>query len=131
VTLLTGRSLNQGRSKEQGKLSDFHLQSVACCEINAEDLSKIGVSYGENVCLSTEHGRVVVKAVSPTQPIPPSVVFMPYGLWAAQVVGCDTDGSGMPACKGIPATLQPAMDEDVLNVKELIRLSFRKTDREN
>ncbi|MEM3004537.1 MAG: molybdopterin dinucleotide binding domain-containing protein [Candidatus Bathyarchaeia archaeon] len=128
---MTGRSLSQGRSKEQGKLSDLHLQSVACCEINTEDLLKIGVSHGENVCLSTEHGRVVVRAVSPTQPIPPGVVFMPYGLWAAQIVGCDTDGSGMPTCKGISATLSPAIGQDVLKVEELVRLSFGKTDRKN
>ena len=41
VTLLTGRSLSQGREKEQGKLSESYLQSVACCEINENDIQTV------------------------------------------------------------------------------------------
>ena len=47
VTLLTGRSLSQGREKEQGKLSESYFKSVACCEINGEDIKEIGLDYGE------------------------------------------------------------------------------------
>ena len=129
VTLLTGRSLSQGRSKEQGKLSDFYHQSVTCCEIGAEDLSKIGASHGENVRVITEHGSVVVKAILPTQALPRGVVFMPYSLWATQVSGSDTDGSGMPSYKGTPATVQPAKDESILGLEELVRRSFGKKER--
>lgn len=129
VILLTGRSLSQGRSKEQGKLSDFYLQSVACCEICAADLVKIGANHGENIRISTEHGSIVVKSVLPTQTLPPGVVFMPYSLWATQVSGSDTDGSGMPSYKGTPATVQLAKDEKVLNLEELVRRSFGKKER--
>ena len=124
VTLVTGRSLSQGRSKEQGKLSEFYFQSVACCEINEEDLKKIGASHSQNVRVTTEHGSVVVKAVAPAQKPKPGVVFMPYGIWAAQVSGCDTDGTGMPSYKGIPATVEPAIDEKVLSLEELTKRSF-------
>ena len=126
VTLLTGRSLSQGRSKEQGKLSDFYFQSVACCEISDEDLKKIQINPGQNVRIATEHGSVVVKAVTPTQTLNTGVVFMPYSIWATQVSGCDTDGTGMPSYKGVPAIVRPAADERVLTLEEITKKSFGK-----
>lgn len=56
---------------------------------------------------------------------------MPYSLWATQVSGSDTDGSGMPSYKGAPATVQSARDERVLSLEELVRRSFGKNDRKN
>lgn len=121
VTLLTGRSLGQGRAKEQGKLSEMYLESVACCEVQAEDLQNIGLEYGDNIRVSSNHGSVVVKAVAPTQPLPRGVVFMPYSIWATQVLGPETDGTGMPTYKGVPCTVEPAVDEKIMSIEELTK----------
>jgi formylmethanofuran dehydrogenase subunit D len=126
VILLTGRSLNQGRTKEHGKLSDQYLQTVACCEITSEDLAKINMTHGENIRIVTEYGSVIVKSIPPTQILPQGIVFMPYSLWATQIAGSDTDGSGMPSYKGTMATIQSAGDEKVLGIDELIKKSFSK-----
>ncbi len=129
VILLTGRSLSQGRTKEQGKLSEVYLQAVACCEISTEDLEKINVTHGQNVRVTTEHGSVVVKAVAPTQTLPQGVVFVPYSLWATQVSGSDTDGTGMPSYKGVPAMIESATGEKVLGLEELVTKSFSRNSK--
>jgi formylmethanofuran dehydrogenase subunit D len=75
VTLLSGRSLSQGREKEQGKLSESYFKTVACCEINGEDIEEIGLDYGENVRISTKYGTVVVKAIAPKQTLERGIIF--------------------------------------------------------
>jgi len=129
VTLLTGRSLSQGRTKEHGKLSEVYLQAVACCEVNAADLEKISVTHGQNIRVITEHGSVIVKSIAPTQALPQGIVFMPYSLWATQLSGPDTDGTGMPSYKGVPAMIESAADEKVLSMDELVARSFGKSQR--
>ncbi|WP_455278560.1 molybdopterin dinucleotide binding domain-containing protein [[Eubacterium] cellulosolvens] len=130
VILLTGRSLSQGREKEQGKLSESYFQSVACCEINGEDIKDIGSDYGENVRIGTKYGSIVLKAVTPKQTLERGIVFIPYGLWATQVSGSETDGTGMPSYKGVSATLESAKKEKVLTVEQLVKKSFsRKTSK--
>jgi len=124
VTLLTGRSLGQGRAKEQGKLSELYLQSVACCEVDAEDLKAIGVTNGQNIRITTEHGAVIVKAIVPTQTSRRGIAFMPYSLWATQISGSDTDGTGMPSYKGIPSVIEAATQERILPLEELVQKSF-------
>jgi formylmethanofuran dehydrogenase subunit D len=124
VTLLTGRSLGQGRAKEQGKLSELYLQSVACCEVDAEDLKAIGVTNGQNIRITTEHGSVIVKAIVPTQTSRRGIAFMPYSLWATQISGSDTDGTGMPSYKGIPSVIEAATQERILPLEELVQKSF-------
>jgi len=126
VTLLSGRSLSQGREKEQGKLSKSYFQSVACCEINGEDIKEIGLDYGENVRISTKYGSVVIKAIAPKQTLERGIVFIPYGIWATQISGSETDGTGMPSYKGISSTLESAKKEKVLTVNQLIKKSFRR-----
>ncbi|MFC1506943.1 molybdopterin dinucleotide binding domain-containing protein [Thermoproteota archaeon] len=126
VTLLSGRSLSQGREKEQGKLSESYFKSVACCEINGEDIKEIGLDYGENVRISTKYGTVVVKAIAPKQTLERGIIFIPYGLWAAQVSGSETDGTGMPSYKGISSTLESAKKAKVLTVDQLIKKSFSR-----
>ena len=131
VTLLTGRSLGQGRAKEQGKLSELYLQSVACCEVDAEDLKAIGVTNGQNIRITTEHGAVIVKAIVPTQTSRRGIAFMPYSLWATQISGSDTDGTGMPSYKGIPSVIEAATQERILPLEELVQKSFSgKTSKE-
>jgi formylmethanofuran dehydrogenase subunit D len=127
VTLLSGRTIHQGTSKEHGKTSQEYYESVAICEIDPEDLKALGIKEGANVKVSTEHGSVVVKAVESKRAPHPKIVYMPYGPWVNIVVNPATHGTGMPSFKGIPAEVEPAAPTDcVLRLQELLKQTFKK-----
>jgi formylmethanofuran dehydrogenase subunit D len=119
VSLLTGRTIDQGCGKETGKLSEKYVENVAMCEMNVEDMKKLGIRDNNNVKVTTEFGSVVVKAKKSRRLKAPGTVFIPYGLWANQVSASNTHGTGMPLLKGIKATVEPT-DAHVLNIHELL-----------
>jgi formylmethanofuran dehydrogenase subunit D len=126
VTLLTGRTIEQGAGKERGKSSKEYVESVSVCFMDPEDMKKLGVKDGVNVQVSTAFGSVVVKAKKSLRAPHPGVIFIPYGLWANVVVDPETHGIGMPSFKGIPATVEPAPDKPVLGLEELLKTVFKK-----
>jgi len=124
VTLLTGRTIEQGVAKERGKFSEEYMESVSVCYVDPEDLKKLGVKEKTNVLVSTDQGSVVVKALKSLRGPHPRVVFVPYGPWANVVVDPETHGIGMPSLKGISAEVEPAPDKPVLSLEELLREQF-------
>jgi len=126
VALLTGRTIEQGVGKERGKASKDYFESVTVCYVDPEDLKKLGIKEGTNVRVSTDYGSVIVKALKSPRGPHPSVIFIPYGAWANAVVDPDTNSIGMPSLKGIPAEIQPASDEVVRELSELLREEFGK-----
>jgi len=126
VSLLTGRTLRQGQGKEYGKLSERYWKSVAICEMDPEDMKYLGVKDNQSVKLSSDFGSVVLRAVKSLRAPHRSVVFVPYGPWASVVVNPRTHGTGMPSFKGIEAFLEPAFNEQVLHLEELLRQHYRK-----
>lgn len=122
VSLITGRSLAQGKTKEQGKLSEDYLNNVACCEFNPDDLKELGISSGQNVRISTDFGSVVVKALVCSQFLKRGAAFMPYGPWSEFLVNPETHGTGMPSYKGIEAEVTTAQNEKVLTIEEIVKL---------
>jgi formylmethanofuran dehydrogenase subunit D len=126
VTLITGRTIEQGVGKERGKASKEYVESVSVCYLDHADLKRLGIKEKTNVQVSTEHGSVIVKAVkSPTAPHP-NVIFIPYGPWANIVVNPETHGIGMPSLKGIPAEVESAAEKPVLTLRELLETQFGK-----
>ena len=126
VTLLTGRTIDQGATKEHGKLSDEYRESVATCEIDPNDLKKLGIKENSNVKVSTAYGTAVVKAKQSKRAPHPKIAYMPYGLWVNAVTDPKTHGTGMPSFKGIPAEIQPAPTESILSIPQLLKQTFRK-----
>lgn len=127
VLLLTGRTLRQGQGKEYGKLSERYWKSVALCEIDPDDLKKLGLKEGAPVKITTNYGSVVLRAMKSMRAPHTGEVFVPYGPWASIVIGSETHGTGMPSFKGIPATLEPAANEEkVLTMPELLQTHYRK-----
>jgi len=127
VILLTGRTLRQGQGKEYGKLSERYWKSVAICEIDPEDLKKLGRKENNHVKITTDYGSVVVRAIKSMRAPHAGRVFVPYGPWASVIVNPRTHGTGMPSLKGIQATIQPAATaEKVLTLPELLQAHFRK-----
>jgi formylmethanofuran dehydrogenase subunit D len=126
VSLLTGRTVDQGVGKEHGKLSEEYQESVAICYMDPEDIKSLGLRESENVKVITDFGSVVVRLVkSPTAPHP-KVVFIPYGPWASIVVDPETHGTGMPSLKGIPAEIEPALEEKVSSVPDLLKKHYKR-----
>ena len=126
VTLLTGRTIEQGVGKERGKASKEYVESVSVCYMDPEDLKRLGIKEKINIQVSTEHGSVVVKAVKSLRNPHPSVIFIPYGPWANAVVNPETHSIGMPSLKGIPAEVEPAPDKPILGLEKLLEEEFGK-----
>ncbi|MEM1552485.1 MAG: molybdopterin dinucleotide binding domain-containing protein [Candidatus Bathyarchaeia archaeon] len=126
VTLLTGRTIEQGAGKERGKSSKEYVESVSVCYMDPEDMKRLGIRDGTNIQVSTAFGSVVVKAKKSLRAPHPGVVFIPYGPWANVVVDPETNGIGMPSFKGIPASVEPAPDKPVLGLEGLLKTVFRK-----
>jgi formylmethanofuran dehydrogenase subunit D len=126
VTLLTGRTIEQGVGKERGKASKEYFESVSVCYMDPEDLKRLGIKEKTNVQVSTEHGSVVVKSVKSQRGPHPNIIFIPYGPWANAVVNPETHSIGMPSLKGIPAEVEPAPDKPILGLEKLLEEEFGK-----
>jgi len=120
VTILTGRTIDQGCEKELGKTSKEYIESVSILEMNGEDMKKLGVKDGERVKVTTEFGSIVLVAKKSLRIRSPGSAFIPYGPWANFIMGSDTDGTGMPLLKGVSAQIEPT-DEEVSTIRDLIR----------
>lgn len=126
VTLLTGRTIEQGVGKEHGKNSEEYFESVSLCYVDPEDLKRLGIKEGTNVSVSTAHGSIVVKAARSLRAPHQGVIFIPYGPYANAIVDPETNSIGMPSLKGIPAEVEPAPHKPVLTLKELLKTEFGK-----
>ena len=126
VLLLTGRTVDQGKGKEYGKLSEEYQQSVAICQMDPDDMKLLGVKENTNVKVITDFGSVVLKVVKSASAPHPKVVFIPYGPWASVVMNPKTHGTGMPSLKGLTAEIEPAPGEKVLGLTDLLREHFKK-----
>ncbi len=126
VLLLTGRTIDQGVGRERGKLSEEYMKRVAISEMDPDDMKRLGVSENDNVRVSTDFGTVVVRAVKSKSTPHPSILFIPYGPWASLLMNSETRGTGMPMLKGISAEVQPAPEEGVMTLPELLKNHFKK-----
>lgn len=122
VTVISGRSLLQARSRELGKFSDEYSRSVAICELDPDDLSELGALEGENVRVKTKYGEVVLRAAVSKQAPHKRVAFIPYGAWASMLFGTSTHTSGMPTLKGVKATVERAPNAKVATLQEITRM---------
>jgi formylmethanofuran dehydrogenase subunit D len=126
VTLISGRTSQQGSGLEVGKTSDEYFRSTSCVELSAGDAEALGLEDGHPVEVSTDHGSVVVTG-RVSKELDGGLAFFPYGPWANRVFGSATGGTGMPAYKGIEARLQDAKGEKVKTLAELVEEMRRKS----
>lgn len=126
VTLVTGRTIEQGAGKEHGKFSEEYIESVSTCHMDPEDMKKLKIRDKTNVLVSTKYGSVVVKAAKSLRAPHPSIIYIPYGPWVNVLVDPETNSIGMPTFKGVPANVEPAPDKPILSLEELLKQHFRK-----
>jgi formylmethanofuran dehydrogenase subunit D len=120
VLVLTGRTIDQGRGKEMGKMSDVYMKDTSQCQIDPKDMKTLGLRRNANVKVTTEFGSVVLRAVKSLRGPHPNMVFISYGPWASMVSDPETHGTGMPSLKGMKGEVEPAPDEKVLTMQELV-----------
>lgn len=120
VLVNTGRTIDQGRGKEMGKMSDVYQKDVTQCQIDPEDMKSLGLRRNSNVKVTTNFGSVVLRAVKSIRGPHPNMVFISYGPWASMISDPETHGSGMPSLKGMIGVLEPSPNKEVLTMQELV-----------
>ena len=118
VKIVSGRTSQQGVGLEVGKTSEEYFKSVTYIELSNGDAGSLGVGDGDKVKVETAHGSVVVSA-KVSEKLDEGTTFFPYGLWANQVFGSETGGTGMPSFKGIEAKIS-ASKEKVPSLVDLV-----------
>lgn len=124
VTLLTGRTIEQGVGKEKGKASKEYFNACSMCYMDADDMKNLGVNNNTNVIVTTPDGSVFLRAVRYPRSATPGLIYIPYGPWANAICSNKTTSIGMPSFKGTPAEVQPAPDQRVLTMEELLKKEF-------
>ena len=120
VLVLTGRTIDQGRGKEMGKLSEVYQKDVTQCQIDPEDMKTLGLRRNDKVKVTTNFGSIVLRAVKSIRGPHPQMVFISYGPWASMISDPETNGTGMPSLKGMTGILEPAPNEEVISMEELV-----------
>lgn len=127
VTLITGRTIDQGVGKERGKGSKEYFDYAAVCFIDVVDMKKLGIKNGDNVRVTSKFGSVIVRSIKQPRGANPGMIFIPCGSWANVVCGDDTFTMGMPLFKGFPAEIEPALNEPVLKLEELLLKEYGRS----
>jgi formylmethanofuran dehydrogenase subunit D len=126
LTLITGRTIDQGVGKEMGKGTQEYFDTASICYLNRTDLSTLGIKSGVNVQVTSKFGSVTLKAAKFPRGSNPGIVFIPCGLWANAVCGDDTYSMGMPLFKGFPVEVEPAPNQPILTLNELLKEEYGK-----
>ena len=115
VNLISGRTMMQGVAIEGHKHEEDYIKACGLVEMDVSDMKALHIYQGQHVKVKSAYGEVIVRAVKATQGPHPGLVFIPMGPWANQVTSTETYSTGMPGYKGVKVTIEPALDEPVLN----------------
>jgi formylmethanofuran dehydrogenase subunit D len=106
LTLITGRSTKQGTGISTGKERAEYKEATGIIDLNRTDMARSGLNDGGRVRLTTEFGAT--DAVCRAADIPEGLAFMAFGPACNQLIGGETDASGMPDSKHVELELQIA-----------------------
>jgi formylmethanofuran dehydrogenase subunit D len=126
VTLITGRTIDQGVALEGSKLTQAYVKAAAVCYMDPEDMKKIGVITGDIVSVKTDFGQVILRVVKSEDTPHVGIVFVPMGPWANQLVDPNTNSIGMPSFKEMKATIELAQGSKILDAATLVKTAYKK-----
>jgi formylmethanofuran dehydrogenase subunit D len=118
VTIISGRTAEQGAGLEEGKTSERYAKSTSLIELSPPDADALGIEEGGTVKVTTPHGAVVVYTKR-SEGLEEGLAFFPYGPWANQLFGAATSGTGTPLYKGVKAKIEPS-SEDVPSLGDIV-----------
>ena len=101
-----GRTTKQGQQINVGKDHDDYRAMVSTLTLHPDDLKELGVAPGGSVHVRSEYGG---EGVFRTQEgkVPRGMIFVPYGPPTCQLMGSETDGTGMPTSKNWEVEVEP------------------------
>ena len=120
LTLLTGRTINQGVALEGGKNTRENVRAAGICTFDKNDFVKLNCLVGTPVKVITDYGEVLVHSTISEEGPHPGIIFIPMGPWANQVVNPDSQSTGTPTFKGIKAKVEVVKNGKVLDAVQLI-----------
>ena len=98
-TLITGRSTKQGVGISMGKeLADYQ-EATNVVELSQAEMARLGLRDGDTVKIKSRHGTATVRC-RPAN-LPEGMAFMAFGPATGQLIGGETQMSGMPDTKGL------------------------------
>ena len=103
--------LNSSRTSKQGTLINVGKESpeyqalTNTVTMASEDMAEIGLAEGQMALVRTEFGEAPFKAEAGK--VPRGMIFIPYGPPTCQLMGGDTNGTGMPTSKGWEVDVVP------------------------
>jgi len=105
--LIPGRTSDQGCGISEGKFLEKYQREINSLQVAPGDMSRLGLTPGDRVRLTSEHGQVEVAVVTAkADELPEGLLFIAYGNVSSSLMGGDTHGSGMPTSKGIDVQLE-------------------------
>jgi len=120
LNVVTYRDIFQYEAGKKSRFSPEFQKLSAQIIMDKEDMAKLGVNDGQNVCLENDVGRIVV-AVRQTEDDPhPGLAFMTNSPWSNQLVNDDIFETGIPGFKRITANAS-ASKEDITKVSDLLQ----------
>jgi len=96
--LIPIRSNKQGVQINVGKDGDDYHAIVNTMQMHSEDMKELGVAAGATIRVRTEIGDATFQVKDAN--VPRGLLFVPYGPPTCQLMGGETDGTGMPTSKG-------------------------------
>ncbi len=118
VVVTSGRTLNQGRMMEKGKITQEYADAVCMCELDPTAMETLGLENGDLVTIQSQSGKTVVKSRL-NKGLHPGIAFIPCGPWFNELIGSDTQQTGMPSYKSITATISATPQASIIGVDEL------------
>jgi formylmethanofuran dehydrogenase subunit D len=106
--LNSSRSARQGTLINVGKESEEYKELTNSMMMAAEDMEEIGLVEGQMAVVRTEFGEAAFKCQ--VGKIPLGMIFVAYGPPTCQLMGGDTDGTGMPTSKGWEVEVVPLVN---------------------
>jgi formylmethanofuran dehydrogenase subunit D len=101
-----GRTSKQGQQINVGKDDEAYRDMVNTLTLHAEDLKELNVAVGGSVRVRSEYGGEAVFRCQAGN-VPRGMIFVPYGPPTCQLMGVETDGTGMPTSKGWEVDVEP------------------------
>jgi formylmethanofuran dehydrogenase subunit D len=105
--LIPGRTSRQGRGISEGKFSESYQSEINTLQMAPADMSRLGLSDGDRVRLTSDHGQADVAVVAAKgDELPPGILFIAYGDVSSRLMSAETHGSGMPTSKGLDVDIE-------------------------
>jgi formylmethanofuran dehydrogenase subunit D len=105
LILITGRSTRQGAGISNGKELEEYRTATTVIVLNLADMERFGLHDENAIRLKTRFGSATVTCKSGD--LPEGMAFLAFGPTVNQLVGGETQLSGMPDTKGFEIELEP------------------------